>query len=60
MAEAEYFMVGAQTSDAKCSQESFETTVREMIAYMPNKERVVINLVQLLNARFPAGGNSLF
>ena len=60
MAQAEYSIVGAQESDAQCSQESIETTVREMIAYGPNKERTVINLVELSNARFPAGGNSLF
>ena len=57
---AEYSIAGAQTADAECSQESIETTAYEMIAYKPNKEKVVVNLVQLLNARFPAGGNSLF
>ena len=39
VAEAEYSMVAAQEADAQCSQESIETTVREMIAYKPNKER---------------------
>ena len=60
VAEAKYSIIVAQTSDAQCSQESVETTVRMMIAYKPNKERVVINLVQLSSARHPAGGKSPF
>ena len=60
MAEAEYTIVGAQVTDAQCSQGSVHTTTIEMIAYMPNKERAIINLVNLATARFPDGGKSLF
>ena len=59
MAEAEYSMAGAQETDAQCSQESVETTTRVMIAYKPNKEREIINLVLLSTARFPDGGEKL-
>ena len=60
VAEAEYTMVVAQENDTQCSQDSIETTASEMIAYMPNKERVIINLVQLVSAAFPAGSKSNF
>ena len=59
IAEAEYSMVGSQETDAECSQESVETTARAMIAYKPNKEKEIINLVELSKARFPDDRESL-
>ena len=60
MPEAEYTMVGTQVTDPQCSQQSLVTTTRVMIAYVSNKERAIINLVQLLTARFLDGGESIF
>ena len=52
-----YTLIGAQESDAQCSQDSIVTIARGMIAYKPNGEKAIINLFHISTIRLPAGGD---